>query len=165
MIKQGTVSVLFGCHSIVHSVLVLLAWKKLYKKWPEWWQVGCIFLHDIGHWGKDYLDDYEEKKKHWEVGAQVAWRLFGEKGYRFVAGHCGSSSWVIIDEFKKADRYSWYLAPKCWILSNIIIEPELQWSGFSKWESVLEFKKMIEEQTKQGLKQSLHQVYLDRCQK
>lgn len=69
---QGTVSILFGCHSPIHSVLVLMSWKKLYRHWPRWWQIVCIFLHDIGHWGLDYLDDVNQKNKHWELGARIA---------------------------------------------------------------------------------------------
>ncbi len=63
--KQGTVSVLFGCHSIIHSMIVIVAWVKWYGHWPEFWQIICILLHDIGHWGKQYLDNYEEKKNEW----------------------------------------------------------------------------------------------------
>jgi len=86
-LKQGTWSVLFGCHSLIHSLVVLRAWKKWYGKWPSWWEVVCIPLHDIGHWGKDYLDNYEEKSKHAELGAEVASRLFGEKGHNLIEGH------------------------------------------------------------------------------
>ena len=61
--KQGTVSALIGCHSIIHGLVVLTAWYKLYGSWPKLWQMVCIFLHDIGHIGLDYLDDYEQKKR------------------------------------------------------------------------------------------------------
>ena len=86
--KQGTISVLFGCHSIIHSFLVLIAWRKLYGSWPEFWQVVCIFLHDVGHIGLNYLDIFELKKKHWMLGAHIGNKLFGLKAYYFLAGHC-----------------------------------------------------------------------------
>jgi predicted HD phosphohydrolase len=69
---QGTISILFGCHSVIHSYYVLRAWKILYKTYPEPWQAICIFLHDIGHYGLNYLDDYEQKKIHWIKGAEIA---------------------------------------------------------------------------------------------
>ena len=78
--KQGTISVLIGCHSIIHSILVVKAWKILYGSYPCWWEFVCILLHDIGHWGKDYLSDYEAKKRHWVLGAKVSRRLVGYRG-------------------------------------------------------------------------------------
>ncbi len=77
--KQGTVSVLIGCHSVIHSLIVLVAWVRLYGKFPVWWQIVCILLHDVGHWGKNYLDNYEEKKQHSILGAKIAGKLFGQK--------------------------------------------------------------------------------------
>ncbi len=84
--QQGTVSVLFGCHSPIHSVVVLVAWHKLYHRWPKFWQIVCIFIHDIGHWGTMYLDNPEEKERHSVLGAEVARNLFGDKGYEFCLG-------------------------------------------------------------------------------
>ena len=84
--KQGTVSVLFGCHSIVHSFLVLASWRILYGRFPKFWQIVCIFIHDIGHWGLDYLDNEDEKKKHWILGAKIAFYLYGKKGFFLCAG-------------------------------------------------------------------------------
>ena len=79
--KQGTVSVLVGVHCPVHAFFVTLAWRKVYGRWPELWELGCILLHDIGHWGLDYLDDPAEKAKHWELGAALARALFGQRGW------------------------------------------------------------------------------------
>ena len=90
--KQGTLSVLFGCHSFVHCTIVLMEWIKLYHRMPKLWQIACIYLHDIGHWGKDYLDDYELKKHHHELGAKVCRYLFGQKGKQlegYEATPCG----------------------------------------------------------------------------
>lgn len=60
--KEGTKSVLFGAHSVVHSIMVIIAWKKLYFKWPSWKEIVCIFLHDIGYWG------FQQKLK-------ICWKL------------------------------------------------------------------------------------------
>ncbi len=159
--KQGTVSVLFGCHSPMHSIVVIFAWKKLYGSFPKWWQIVCIFLHDIGHWGLDYLDDYEQKKTHWVLGARVAGRLFGMKGRGFNAGHCTHSNWTRSDLYK-ADKYSWHIAPKWWLISNCFFEPKLQ-MGYSKREAVKKFKQQVKESVESGEFKSTHSMYLERC--
>jgi hypothetical protein len=111
MISQGTMSVFFGCHSVIHSILVMIAWKRLYGRRPAFWQGVCILLHDIGHLGLNYLDDYEAKQTHWMLGASLANALFGRKGFDFIAGHCSHSGYPH-SMLYKADKYSWYLAPR-----------------------------------------------------
>ena len=131
--KQGTISVLTGCHSPIHSLVVLIAWVKWYHALPSWWQVICIFLHDIGHWGKDYLDDYELKKQHGELGAKVSRFLFGQKGYDLVAGHNpynGTAKSALHDP----DKYSWVIAPVWWMITNTWFEPKLQRKGSTRRE-------------------------------
>ena len=123
-LKEGTISILLGCHSIVHSFLVLVSWVKLYGKFPKPWQIVCIFLHDIGHLGLDYLSNFEEKKEHWRFGAEISRTLFGKKGYSFVAGHCDYSN-ENRSALYKADKYSWYIAPKWWMYCNAYFEPLL----------------------------------------
>ena len=159
--KQGTISVLYGCHSPFHSFLVLIAWIKLYRKIPKFWQVVCILLHDIGHWGLNYLDNLEEKKIHWQKGARIAERMFGEKGWYFVASHC-SYSGCNIGKLKKADKYSWYIAPKWWLFLNTLAEPKLR-MGYGTWEAVNKFKEQVKESVESGQFRSTHQMYLERC--
>lgn len=161
--KQGTVSVICGCHSPVHSLLVLKAWKKLYCKWPEPWEVACIFLHDIGHWGTDYLDDYEKKKEHWLLGAYVAHKLFGSKGYALLAGHSSHSGFPK-SKLYKADKFSWSLAPYWWLWTNCVAEPKLQ-MGYTKREAIKRFRSQVKESLESGKYQETHQFYLDRCKK
>lgn len=161
--KQGSVSVLFGCHSPIHSFLVVLAWRKLYKKFPSWWQVCCIFLHDIGHWGLNYLDDYELKKKHWQLGAEVAGKLFGDKGFFLCAGHSSCSGFPR-SELYKADKYSWHLAPKFWLMSNCVFEPKLR-MGYSISEAVSKFKDQVKESVETGSFRSTHSMYMKRCER
>ena len=157
--KQGTKSVLFGCHSPVHSVLVTVAWRKLYGSWPKLWQIVCIFLHDIGHLGTDYLDNYEEKKWHWELGAQIARKLFGYKAFLLVAGH--SSHYRTPSALYKADKYSWYIAPRIWIWLNTFAEPELR-VGMGRWEAVNDFKANVKKSIESGKWEETHQFYLER---
>lgn len=157
--KQGTVSVLVGCHSPIHSLVVLVAWHKLYKEWPKWWQIVCILLHDIGHWGKNYLDDYDEKKKHSLLGAKIARLLFGQRGYDFVAGH-NPYNGAKRSQLHDPDKYSWVVAPVWWMVSNTYFEPKLQRKGSTRKESALMFKQAMKENIDGGFKELGHEIYL-----
>jgi hypothetical protein len=157
--KQGTMSVLFGCHSPIHSIVVLVAWCKLYGRLPAPWQVVCIFLHDIGHWGMDYLDNYEEKKRHGELGAKLAHFLFGQKGYDLIAGHNpynGAPKSLLHDP----DKYSWVIAPVWWMMTNTWFEPKLQRKGSTRRESAVMFKEAMRKNMDTGFKELGHEIYL-----
>lgn len=158
--KQGTVSVLFGCHSVVHSILVVLAWRKLYGKWPRLWQIVCIFLHDIGHWGLDYLDNPDEKKRHWIWGADIAEELFGIDAYFFTAGHCAHSGYPK-SKLYKADKYSYYIAPTWWLWWNSIVEPRLN-NGVKIRVAIRKFKEQVKESIESGEYKESHAMYLER---
>mgnify|MGYP001558965759 CR=1 FL=1 len=161
MIKQGTISVILGAHSPIHSLLVLLSWKRLYGKWPKFWQVVCIFLHDIGHWGKDYLDSYDQKFVHFIAGARLAFQLFGEKGCAFVLGHISQA--YVRSELYKPDKYSWVLAPRWWLYWNTIVEPKLA-MGYSRREAVRRFREQVRKSIESGEYRSTHSMFLERCQ-
>lgn len=157
--KQGTASVIAGCHSPIHSVIVVISWKKWWGRWPAPWQIGCIFLHDIGHWGKQYLDDYEAKKRHGELGARIARILFGQKGYDLVIGHnpyAGAPKSSLHDP----DKYSWVIAPIWWMITNTWFEPKLQRKGSTRRESAMMFKEAMRENMATGFKERGHEIYL-----
>jgi len=119
---EGTKSVLFGCHSIIHSYYVIRAWKYLYNRYPKFWQIVCILLHDIGHVGLDYLKYENQKKIHWVLGAQISQMLFGRKAFLFCAGHTKDSGYNINSQFKKADKYSSVIASNLWLKWNYKVE-------------------------------------------
>ena len=53
----GTKSLLFGIHQFIwHPVTVVLAWQAIYKRWPAWWELVAIVLHDVGYWGCSDMD-------------------------------------------------------------------------------------------------------------
>ena len=158
--KQGTWSVLLGCHSVIHSIVVIVAWRKLYGSFPGWWQIGCILLHDIGHWGKDYLDDYELKKRHAELGAKIAGRLFGQKGYELVDGH-NAYNGDARSQLYKPDKYSWIIAPIWWMMSNCIFEPKLQRKGNTKRQSAVMFKDAMRVNMETDFNKQGHDIYLE----
>ena len=136
--KEGTKSLLFGCHNpIMHGTWVLLTWRIQYKSWPKWWQIICIYLHDIGIWGRQYLSDDNAKKGHWELGAwlssHIVWHIAGKRrrsylfhrSYKFCAGHCPSESQYQKSKLFMADKRSWVVAPMWWLWWNYWVE----WSG------------------------------------
>jgi len=160
-LKQGTISWLIGCHSPIHSFLVLRSWKILYGKYPKLWQIACIFIHDIGHIGLDYLDDYGQKKVHYELGACIGRALFGEKAYKFLAGHCSHSGHEL-SELYKADKYSWYIAPIWFLYWNNIVEPKLAINCSSNMDAIIKFKAAVKQSIESGDYTSTHKFYLDR---
>lgn len=88
----GTKTLLFGVHQIlvhqilVHPLMVLMAWVKIYRSFPTWRELVCIFIHDWGYWGMKSLK-CSEGDKHPELGAQIANRIFGPKYRDFILGH------------------------------------------------------------------------------
>ena len=84
--KVGTKSLLFGVHQIfLHPMFVLTAWVKLYG-FPNWKELVCICIHDIGYIGKPNMDG-EEGDLHPELGAKIAGKLFGEEYKNLILGH------------------------------------------------------------------------------
>ncbi|KKN34695.1 hypothetical protein LCGC14_0791220 [marine sediment metagenome] len=158
--KQGSWSVLFGCHSWFHCILVLIAWVRYYRKLPTWREIICIFIHDIGHWGKDYLDDPELKHQHWELGALLAERLFGDKGFKLVAGHDHYSGYPE-SKLLKPDKISFAIAPKWWLYSNLLVEPKIRSNGMGRWEHVSAFKRTVRANVIAGNYMSNHDVFLE----
>jgi hypothetical protein len=71
----GTKSLLFGCHQFLwHPLTVALAYRRLFRRWPD--AVGwlCILVHDWGYWGKTDIDG-ESGKKHPLLGAKIVNRV------------------------------------------------------------------------------------------
>jgi len=153
--KEGTKSVLFGCHQfIIHPLFITIAWKKIYGRWPKLWQLVCIFLHDVGHIGKDYLSDYEQKRKHWILGSRLAKLFFGWKGYHLICGHTTQSGCVRSKLFY-ADKYSWLIAPIWWLRLNDKIE------GFDKHRTLKTWLKLMKENWENNCPKGSHQIYLE----
>ena len=118
---EGTRSYLFGCHHFFfHPLWVLMAWRRHFGRWPLGWQITCIFLHDIGICGRNYLSNDMAKDGHWKLGADLAFKLFGPKGRSFCAGHTPESE---SEGYQKsdlfiADKGSWLVAPMWWLQWN-----------------------------------------------
>jgi len=116
-------------------------------------------LHDIGHWGKQYLDDYEAKKEHSVLGARVAGKVFGRKGYDLIVGHnCynGQSR----SGLYMPDKLSWTIAPVWWMILNTVFEPKLIRPGFTRYQSAIMFRQAMRENCRTGAKVQGHDIYL-----
>lgn len=73
--KTGTKSVLFGVHAFWwHPIMVLLAWRHVYREWPTLSQCIVIFCHDLGYWGKSAMDS-PDGKTHPVAGAKISAHL------------------------------------------------------------------------------------------
>jgi len=73
--KMGTKSVLFGVHAFwFHPLVVALAWKHIYRRWPTISECIVIFCHDLGYWGKSAMDS-PDGKTHPVAGAHIASHL------------------------------------------------------------------------------------------
>lgn len=74
--KTGTKSVLFGVHAFWwHPLTVWLAWVKLYRTLPSFWETVAIIVHDWGYWGCDRMDD-KVGQDHPLWGAGFIWCLY-----------------------------------------------------------------------------------------
>lgn len=151
---EGTRSLLIGCHQfIMHPIQVIRGWKWWFGYWPKPWQVICIFLHDVGLFGRQYLSDHEAKNGHWKFGAKIAKRLFGPKGYLFCAGHTPESGHTKSDLWY-ADKASWLVAPMWWLWLNYRNE-KFTVSHPHLWQIIIA-RNILEQNHFSG-----HQLYLD----
>lgn len=166
--KQGTVSVLIGCHSAIHSLYVIKAWRKINNSWPKPWEIVCIALHDIGHLGVNYLDNIEEKEAHWILGAAIAQKLFGDKGEELIAGHCIYSG-APKNKLYYADKLAMYLAPRWWMLWCGKVEPGLHRAelarGLTLKQAVDDWRKRVKKNVESGEYRGNHELYLERLGK
>lgn len=74
--KVGTKSLLFGGHQfIIHPIMVLLAWIRLYGFPKDYRIIIAMIVHDWGYWDKPNIDGKEGKLHPWE-GANLMYCLF-----------------------------------------------------------------------------------------
>jgi hypothetical protein len=73
--RVGTKSLLFGVHQFLyHPLTVALAWKRVYTRWPNWWECVAICCHDLGYWGKRDMDGSDGITHPWG-GARIAFKV------------------------------------------------------------------------------------------
>ena len=73
--KVGTKSLIFGCHQFLwHPLTVALAYRRLFRVWPDFYGWLCILFHDWGYWGCADIDG-KKGKLHPMKGAFIVGRL------------------------------------------------------------------------------------------
>lgn len=130
--KIGTKSVLFGVHQFIwHPVTVLLAWiwlARFIKDVPFGWKLlFCIFIHDLGYWGKPNMDG-PEGERHPEWAAKVASRICGPGWGAFCllhSRHYARNKGVTPSLLCWADKLSimlepwWFYLPRAWLSGEL----------------------------------------------
>lgn len=75
MIPVGTKSILFGVHSMFfHPWNVGYAWRRIYGKWPNFFEWCAVICHDAAYFSKTSIDG-EDGKKHPFGGARIAGKM------------------------------------------------------------------------------------------
>ena len=124
LISEGTKSVLFGSHSIIHSFFVAKAWKILYKQNPTLKELFVILVHDLGYCGTNHLTN-KTNAGHAELGANICKKLLGPEYYFLALGHSSAAQKkfnIPASKLELPDEYSWIIAPMWWLEFNHRIE-------------------------------------------
>lgn len=168
--KQGTKSFLFGAHQfIVHPLFIIIAWCKYYHHFPKFWQLVCIFIHDIGLIGNDYLIG-DNKRGHWKRGAILAQTLFymlysynhldeslDLKAFYLVAGHTDESGYSRSKLFIP-DKICYLYIPMWWLHWCTFLE------GFNGKYSLVPAEKwveMVRDNMEKGFPIDSHDMYMN----
>mgnify|MGYP003335641718 CR=1 FL=1 len=76
----GTRSVLFGVHCFWwHPITVLMAYRKLWARWPSFIELICIAVHDLGYWGSPDIDGPEGRLhsiRSGDLAFRIVYRLY-----------------------------------------------------------------------------------------
>jgi hypothetical protein len=125
---KGTLSLLIGAHQVlVHPVCVVIAYRMLYRSWPAWWQLACIVVHDWGYIGCSDMDG-PRGKRHPELGARIAGRLFGDEAHDWCLYHSRSrakadgaepSALCWADKLASALLPWWLYLPGAWLSGEL----------------------------------------------
>ncbi len=174
--KQGTKSILFGCHQFIwHPLFVIIGWTLYHNRFPKFWELICIIVHDWGIWGINYLDDPKNKLDHPRFGANIAEKYLGKKAWQLIGGHslefinsfnkflastsplaCEDKTlpWLKISDLFYADKYSWLLIP------NFI----LSWQYYIEKFRLSENNKIVRDMAITCLhnKKDMHKEFIDR---
>lgn len=85
--KMGSKSLLLGAHQfILHPIMMLITWWRLFGAPldPRLWI--AFFVHDLGYWGCATMDG-KDGERHVEIGAEFMRMCFGERWYEFMLYH------------------------------------------------------------------------------
>lgn len=160
---EGTISYLFGCHQFFfYPLWVLFAWRLEYKSWPKLWQIICIFLHDVGICGRQYISDDEAKLGHWMLGGFLAHELFlklglpriAETSWLFIGGHAPNESGMPKSKMFIPDKRSYLVEPMWMKWVNYYVED----FGIS---NLVDWTERVKENLKREHPLGSHEMYLN----
>ncbi len=152
---EGTRSLLLGSHHwLFHPLAIIRAWRAVYGKWPAPWQLVCIFLHDVGLIGMQYLSG--PKTGHWKRGAMIAQILCGEKGFLLCAGHSRTSRYkesrlFLVDKLNTLYRPRWELE----------IVHRVEGFGTKYGWSIDRWLASVRQRATEGFREDSHAVFLN----
>ncbi len=116
--KVGTKSLLFGVHQFVlHPLLVLIAWRIIFHRFPKFYELCAIITHDWGYWGSPNMDGPEgERHPEYSASFWFMWENeFCDKVSKEILGHSrfyASKNGNKISNLFRADKFSGALYPK-----------------------------------------------------
>ena len=87
----------------------------------------CIFIHDIGYCGMDYLTD-KNHEGHEILGAEIAYKLFGKKAYDLCIGHR-----TFGEKLEIPDEYSHILMPIFLLRIERLAENDKNLMTYKEW--------------------------------
>ena len=128
--KIGTKSLLFGGHQfIIHPIMVLLAWIRLYGFPKDYRIIIAIIIHDWGYWNKPNIDGIEGKH-HPELGAKIMHALFNYYWGLFTYYHSRfCTKWEYIEYPSMlcyADKLAFCYEIKLFFLLRVTLSKEIK---------------------------------------
>ena len=157
----GTRSVLFGVHQfIIHPLLVTLAWRKCYRRFPNWVEFVAICVHDLGYAGCGDLDGHEGLL-HPIRGAALAARIAGPDAGRLALWHSNSFSKLCghpVSALYLPDKVSVLMEPRwCYLLRGLLsgevweyirtnAPPEYRFGRWRPWRWLTWFRSKVRRQ-------------------
>jgi hypothetical protein len=170
-VAEGTRSYLMGNHQFFfHPLWVLFAWRLEYKSWPKWWEIICIFLHDVGICGRQYLSDDKAKRGHWMLGSELSGEIVGHltnwknemwyKALCLCAGHCPEESNFPKSKLFRADKRSWLVAPLWWLRCTYWAEWYNKGFGVTLYTATTGWKKLVAKNLRSEKPIGHHELYL-----
>ena len=115
IMQVGTKSILFGVHNFLwHPFTVILAWIELYGL-PNWKELVCIFIHDIGYWGKPNMDGKEgEHHPEWAASWAKNWLDKNDSPWMLTDDYWIYYNLCLLHSRTCAKRYGAEPSKLCW---------------------------------------------------
>ena len=137
--KTGLRSYLVGMHNpLLHAIMIIIAWIRIYHNLPTIKELICILFHDIGYITQTTIDGFDNK--HPELGAWLCGSMLGRKHFVLCIAHSrvyAKKLGISLSKLGYADKASILIFPN-WLFKRIILiggeaEEYYQTSKTRKW--------------------------------